>query len=138
MPWHTFACYKLRWISVGEQFYTERTLPPRPNIDVIRAADHELSIQPQSQTDDVLTAGLLPRDGRAGRRWRDAADKDVGYSLLLGDCLRCVNSRQEGKLTHRLRGLAGHRNGEADGVSALEVFVAILDEQVFYAGRNFA
>jgi hypothetical protein len=46
---------------------------------------------------------------------------------VFGDLLACVNSRQEGKLTHS----AGNRNGKAKGMFRLRVFVAILTNTYF-------
>ena len=62
--------------------------------------------------------------------WR--ADKNLGYSRVLSDFLGCVNSRQEGKLTHG----TGNCNGKAKGMSRFRVFLAIPDEYVFLPGGN--
>jgi hypothetical protein len=56
--------------------------------------------------------------------------------LLLRNPLRGVNSRQEGKLTNRIRLLTGNRNGEAKGLSRLPVFLAILDQHVPLISRH--
>jgi|ERR1700733_4661342 len=63
----------------------------------VRYSRFSLSVSKRRRFD-----GRLRRDGRARPRCRDAAGKDVGYSLLLGDSLGGVNSGQERKLTHGL------------------------------------
>jgi hypothetical protein len=47
-----------------------------------------------------------------------------------------MNSRQEGKLTDRIRLLTGNRNGEAKGLSRLPVFLAIFDQHVPLISRH--
>jgi hypothetical protein len=46
---------------------------------------------------------------------------------VLSDFLGCVNSRQEGKVTHG----AGNRNGKTKRVSRLCGFIAIYYQDVF-------
>ena len=57
------------------------------------------------------------------------ADKNLGYSRVLSNSLGCVNSCQEGKLTHG----AGNRNGKAKGMCRLRVFLAIHDRHRIFA-----
>jgi hypothetical protein len=63
------------------------------------------------------------------------AGKNLGNALLLSDPFRRMHSRQEGKLTHRLRLLTGDRNREAKGLYRLPVFFAKLDQHIFLIGR---
>ena len=71
---------------------------------------------------------------RVGVRCRchGSADKNLGYSGVLGDPLGRVNGRQEGKLTHG----AGNRNGKAEGMFRLRVFLAIHDQYLLLPDRN--
>ena len=71
---------------------------------------------------------------RAKPRHRRGTDKNHRYSFVLGDSLRCVNNHQKGKLT----GGAGNRDGKAEGISRLRIFLAIYDQNVFLPGWNLA